>query len=94
MTINPCDLHDPIAQIFAGENIDLDNFMSSMAPAKDEQAKNVARDPYASAKFFHFMISTILRTLFGITVTTYQVHSTRGIFGHLAAYFGVVESQG
>lgn len=38
------------------------------------------------------MISTILRTLFGITVTTYQVHSTRGIFGHLAAYFGVVES--
>ena len=26
ITINPCDLHDPIPQVFAGENIDLDEF--------------------------------------------------------------------
>ncbi|KAI6094775.1 hypothetical protein EV401DRAFT_2049176 [Pisolithus croceorrhizus] len=41
------------------------------------------------------MITTILETLFGIHI----VHLTwalshKGIFGHVNAYFGVVESQG
>ncbi|KIK17450.1 hypothetical protein PISMIDRAFT_15084 [Pisolithus microcarpus 441] len=94
LTINPCDLHDPIAQVFTGENINLDNFVSTLGPTKDVRAKNIALDAYAAAKFFHFMISTILRTLFGVTVTTYQVHSETGVFGQLSAYFGVVESQG
>src|SRR5260370_32612699 len=26
ITINPSDLHDPIAQVFSGEDINLDNF--------------------------------------------------------------------
>jgi hypothetical protein len=34
ITINPSDINDPIAQVFAGENIDLDNFVQAMGPDK------------------------------------------------------------
>ena len=34
LTINPSDLHDPIAQIFTGENINLDNFIAAHGPNK------------------------------------------------------------
>ena len=32
ITINPCDLHDPIAQIFAGENISINDFLATPGP--------------------------------------------------------------
>lgn len=94
VTINPSDLHDPIAQVFAGEEIDMDRFVAHSGPNKDLRAKNIADDPYAAAKFFHFMITTILETLLGMKVTPAQVKSSMGVFGHITAYFGVVESQG
>jgi len=47
ITINPCDLHDPIAQIFAGEEIDIDNFVATIGPSKTKRAENIANDPYA-----------------------------------------------
>ena len=93
ITINPCDLHDPIAQVFAGEEIDLDSFNALLGPSKETRARNIAMDPYAATKFFHFIIQTTLETLFGVSVTSYQVHSSEGIFGRVSAYFGVTESQ-
>ena len=66
ITINPCNLHDPIAQVFAGENIDLDKFLSTLGPNKEKHAYNVANDPYAAANYFHMIISIIIGTLFGI----------------------------
>jgi hypothetical protein len=53
ITINPCDLHDPIAQVFCGEEINLDNFMATMGPPKEKRTQNIAGDPYGAAKFFH-----------------------------------------
>ncbi|KIK21584.1 hypothetical protein PISMIDRAFT_103835 [Pisolithus microcarpus 441] len=94
ITINPCNLHDPIAQVFAGENIDMDQFVRMLGPTKDVRAQNVASDPYAAAKFFHFMLKTIIHTLFGITSTPHQLLHDKGVFGTVKAYFGVVESQG
>jgi len=94
ITFNPSDLHDPIAQVFAGENIDLDAFVSTMGPNLDQRLRNIAADPYAAAKFFHFMIRTILETLFGIKVSSFQVKNCTGIFRWVSAYFGTVESQG
>ena len=94
ITINPCDLHDPIAQVFAGENINLDNFDARLGPSKEKRAENIALDPYAAARFFHFTIKTILETLFGVKVSNQRVHSKPGTFGHVTGYFGVVESQG
>lgn len=94
ITINPSDLHDPIAQVFAGEELNMDEFMVRLGPDKDNQAKNIVDDPYVAAKFFHFMIATILETLLGVKVTPSQVKSGMGVFGHVSAYFRVVESQG
>ena len=94
ITINPCDLHDQIAQVFAGEKINLDEFDARLGPSKEKQAENIALDPYATAKFFHFIIKTILEMLFGIKVTNQRVHSIPGVFGHVAAHFGVMELQG
>lgn len=94
ITINPSDLHDPIAQIFAGEDINLDDFLAAFGPNSDQRARNIAGDPYAAAKFFHFMIRTVLETLFGVKITKFQVKNRTGVFGRVAAYFGVVESQG
>jgi hypothetical protein len=34
ITINPSDLHDPITQIFAGEEINMDNFLATLGPNK------------------------------------------------------------
>lgn len=95
ITINPSDLHHPIAQVFAGEQIDLDAFLSTEGPDKDKRAKNIAQDPWAASKFFHFIIDTILTTLFRVKVTGgHQVESGMGIFGRICAYFCTVEAQG
>lgn len=94
ITINPSDIHDPIAQVFAGEKINLDDLLTLIGPDADQHAANIAADPYAAAKFFHFLIQTILETLFGVKVTNFQIKSRTGILGRVSAYFGTVESQG
>ena len=47
MTINLMDYEDPIAQIFAGENIDMDSFMNLMGPNANSRARNMVNDPFA-----------------------------------------------
>jgi hypothetical protein len=94
ITINPSDIHDPIAQVFAGETIDLDNFVWMNGPDKDKRAQNIAADPYVASKFFHFIIGTILETLFQIRISSHQVKTQMGLMGLVSAYFGVVELQG
>ncbi|CAK5270204.1 unnamed protein product [Mycena citricolor] len=93
ITINPSDIHDPIAQVFAGERVNLDEFVSTAGPDSDQRGRNIAADPYAAAKFFHFTIRTILETLLGVRVSGSQVHSEMGVLGEVAAYFGMVEGQ-
>ena len=94
MTINPVDLHDPIVQVFARANIDLDSFCAMLGPDDEARAKNIAMDPCAAAKFFHFIIHAVFETLFGIKVTKYQVYACQGIFGRVSAYYGLTETQG
>ena len=94
VTINFNDLHDPIAQIFSGESIDMDHFEDKTGPSLQTRARNIARDPYAAAAYFHFMIRLMFRTLFGIEQTPHQVKTHPGVLGHLSSYFGSVESQG
>jgi hypothetical protein len=95
VTINPADTQDPIAQVLAGVDIDLDHFCNMAGPDSTERATNMASDPYASAKFFHFMIGTILETLFGITKRRDgRFDRKEGIFGFVKSYIGVVEAQG
>lgn len=94
LTINPIDYEDPIAQVLAGENIDMDCFMDVIGPDASKRGRNMAKDPFASAAFFNFIVRTTLETLFGIHASKRQVESRMGILGHVNGYFGVVEAQG
>jgi len=94
ITINPSDTHNPVVQILAGKQIDMDNLLVIAGPDSDHQARNVANDPYAASKYFFFIINTVLCTLFGITAKRNRIFTTMGLLGHLKAYFGVVEAQG
>jgi hypothetical protein len=94
ITINPCDPHNPIAQIFAGKQINMAHFFTTVRPNKENHAQNIADDPFAASHFFHFMIRTILQTLFGVVITKFQVKVDIGVLGKVAAYFGTVEFQG
>lgn len=94
LTINPNDLHDPVAQVFIGENIDLDEFDRQTGPSKQKRAENVAGDPYGSAKYFHYIIRLLIEEVIGVKVEKGCVSSSYGIFGKVSAYFGAVETQG
>lgn len=96
ITINPSDVGDPIAQVFVGEQIDLDNFDKTMGPNSSACNLNMAGDPYVAAKFFHYVIAALLEELFGIKAHNKQSHVKRssGVFGKVASYIGTVEAQG
>ena len=95
VTINPADTQDPIAQVMAGAEIDLDHFCKAAGPDSVERAINMASDPFAAAKYFHFMIRTILECLFGISKGRNGIIVRReGIFGIVKSYIGTVEAQG
>lgn len=92
--INPANTQDPIAQVIAGMDIDLNHFCNLFGPKSHEHATTIAGDPYAAAKFFHFMILVLLKTIFGISRTKFTVHRKEGAFGAVQAYIGAVEAQG
>lgn len=95
VTINPADMQDPIAQVFAGAEINLDNFLATAGPTAGQRSANIANDPYASAQFFHFMIKVIIHELFGFKKkATGNPERKKGILGHVQAYVGTVETQG
>jgi hypothetical protein len=64
ITINPSDTHNPVAQVFAGEQINMDDFFPDASPDSNRQAQNIAKDPFAAAKYFFFIIKAVLLTLF------------------------------
>ncbi len=82
ITINPADTQDPIAQVFAGAEIDLDDFCNMNGPNSAQRATNVAEDPFSSAKYFHFVVKCVLEILFGITKhSNGRIDRKEGIFG-------------
>ncbi|KAF8803392.1 hypothetical protein BYT27DRAFT_7214713 [Phlegmacium glaucopus] len=95
VTINPSDTQDPIAQVLAGADINLDAFCKTAGPDGTDRALNMASDPYASAKFFHLMINTILEVLIGFSKRRNGIVVRKeGIFGVVQSYVGTVEAQG
>ena len=96
ITVNPSDTGDPIAQVIAGADIDLDRFASGRGPDATSRSNTIAGDPFAAAKYFHFIIDCVLEILFGVKAAKQGSHVRRktGIFGNMAAYIGTVEAQG
>ncbi|KAG8707234.1 hypothetical protein FRC08_000625 [Ceratobasidium sp. 394] len=94
MTLNFIDRHDPICQVFAGENINMVDLSSCLALSAHRRAKNVAEDPFAATQFFFFLANTVLKTLFGFTTDNRLRGNRMGELGLGNAYFGAVEAQG
>lgn len=83
VTVNPADMHSPVALYFAGINLNLDNILPQDLCTTYERAHIVTTHPVATAKFFHVLIKNILKYLV-----------LGGILGPTSAYFGTVENQG
>ncbi|CAF2181151.1 unnamed protein product, partial [Rotaria magnacalcarata] len=83
LTLNPADIHSPVALYFAGVKIDLDNIQMQELMTTYERAEIIASHPVATAKFFHVLITNILDTMV-----------LGGVLGPVKAYFGTVENQG
>ncbi|CAF0864592.1 unnamed protein product, partial [Didymodactylos carnosus] len=83
MTINPTDVHSPIALYFAGVNLNIDHILTDSFPSTFHRAQIVALHPVAAAKFFNLLITNILETL------------VKGdVLGPIKAHYGTVETQG
>nr|GAT42295.1 predicted protein [Mycena chlorophos] len=94
MTINLSDTNDPIAQVLAGQEIDLNNFLATSGPDSDARSRIIANDPYAAAEFFHLVIRILLEELFGITINIRgSITRKPGIVGTVNGYIGTVEAQ-
>ena len=61
MTINPADIHSRIALYFAGIDLDLDKILPHTIPSTYERAQIIAAHPVSTARFFHVLISNILK---------------------------------
>ncbi|CAF4618095.1 unnamed protein product [Rotaria sp. Silwood1] len=83
LTLNPADIHSPVALYFAGVPLDLDNIQIDQLMDTYKRAEIIASHPVATAKFFHLLITNILDTMI-----------VGGVLGPVKAYFGTVESQG
>ncbi|CAF4503238.1 unnamed protein product, partial [Didymodactylos carnosus] len=83
MTINPADIHSPIALYFAGVNLNIDHILTDSFPSTFHRAQIVASHPVAAAKFFNLLITNILETLV-----------KGGVLGPIKAHYGTVETQG
>ncbi len=83
LTLNPADIHSPVALYFAGVKLDLDNIQNEQLMDTYKRAEIIASHPVATAKFFHLLITNILDTMI-----------VGGVLGPIKAYFGTVESQG
>ncbi|CAF1433125.1 unnamed protein product, partial [Adineta steineri] len=94
MTINPCDLHHPLAMKFAGVDLNIDDILLNQMPKSHERAAIVARHPVAIARFFNKLISTVLSTLVGYNINKHESHPDGGVLGKIDAYYGTVEESG
>ncbi|KIK56957.1 hypothetical protein GYMLUDRAFT_173659 [Collybiopsis luxurians FD-317 M1] len=91
LTLNPSDTNNPVAQVFAGQNINLDKFFDELDSGVESLmcATCISQNPIAGAQFFHHSVTTLLEILLGTKQANHK-----GIFGKVSVYYGVVEAQG
>ena len=94
ITINPCDLHHPLAMKFAGVDLDIDNLVPEKMPDSQHRASIVATHPVAIARFFNKLIESVLTTLVAYDQRQHRSIPNGGILGKIDAYYGTVEESG
>ena len=93
-TWNFADIDDPIAQVFAGIDINLDDFNRLNGPSKETRARSIGLNPVAAARYFRFVTHALLDGMFGIKVQTSRINRRKGLFGTIKSYYGLIEAQG
>ena len=84
VTFAPADTNHPISLYYA----DTKETFSPKIQHPNERYRLIARNPVASARFFHFMVQMFLKHVLGVD----QDHP--GLYGATSAYYGTVEQQG
>ena len=82
LTINPGDRHSPLALLYAGVQINVDNFIPDEY-SFTERVKKLLQNPLAVVEYFHNMIHAIIEGVL-----------KEGMFGEIAHYYGTIEYQG
>ena len=81
LTINPGDRHSPLALLYAGVQISVNNFIPEEY-SFTERVKKLLQNPMAVVEYFHNMIHAIIEGVL-----------KKGMFGELAHYYGTIEYQ-
>jgi hypothetical protein len=82
VTLNPGDLHSPLALFYAGEEIDISEFLpQNYSPSF--RRETMARNPLVVVEYFHTTVQMILSALV-----------KGGLFGEVLHHYGTIEYQG
>ena len=84
ITFAPADNKHPICLYYA----DTKETFSPNIRSDNECYRLIAKNPVASARFFHFMVQMFIKHVLGVD----QDHP--GLYGDTSAYYGTVEQQG
>ena len=76
LTLNPTDIHSPVALYFAGVKLNLDNIQIEQLMTTYKRAEIVGAHPVATAKVFHVLITNILETMIKLVVFLGQLKFT------------------
>ncbi|KAJ7605144.1 hypothetical protein DFH06DRAFT_922560, partial [Mycena polygramma] len=88
-TVNFADSHNPIAQVLAGRDVDLDKIFDALDGTNKEpsiRAKTLAENPVAGAEFFHLMMTKFLDIILGT-----KRDSKIGVLGKVKGWYAVIE---
>ncbi|KAJ7310997.1 hypothetical protein DFH08DRAFT_666077, partial [Mycena albidolilacea] len=88
-TVNLADAHNPVAQVLAGRDINLDQIFDCLGRADQEggaRAKALAENPVAGAEFFHLIITKFFEIILGT-----ERASKIGVLGEVLGWYAVVE---
>jgi hypothetical protein len=82
LTINPGERHCPLALLYAGVQIDVDNFVPEEYSFTD-RVRKLLESPLAVVEYFHNVIQAIIKGVL-----------KGGMFGELVHHYGTIEYQG
>ncbi|KZV98467.1 hypothetical protein EXIGLDRAFT_606909, partial [Exidia glandulosa HHB12029] len=84
LTFAPADNDHPVCLYYAGCDTAFDNEKISLLKSSD-RFRQVAQNPVASARFFHFLVKLLIEEILAYG------KDTPGLFGDVNAYYGTVE---
>jgi hypothetical protein len=82
LTVNPGDRHSPLALLYAGVKINVEDFIPEEYSFTD-RVHALLKNPLSVVEYFHNMVQAIIEGVL-----------KQGMFGELVHYYGTIEYQG